>query len=46
MANGLIVLSQAVWKGMMVLGGIAFKGEFKVFDSKGGWAFLFGKPLM
>ena len=31
---------------MMVLGGIAFKGKFEVFDSKGGWAFLFGKPLM
>jgi hypothetical protein len=46
MANGLIVPSQAVWKGTMVLGGITFQGEFKVFDSKGGWAFLFGKPLM
>jgi hypothetical protein len=30
----------------MVLGGITFKGELKVFNSKGGWAFLFGKPLM
>jgi len=46
MANGLIVPSQAVWKGTMVPGGIAFKGEFKVFNSKGRWAFLFGKPLM
>jgi hypothetical protein len=44
--NGLIVPSQAVWKGMMVLGGVTFQGEFKVFNSKGRWAFLFGKPLM
>lgn len=46
MANGLIVPSQAGWKGTMVLGGITFQGEFEVFNSKGGWAFLFGKPLM
>jgi len=46
MANGLIIPSQAVWKGTMVLGGISFKGKFEVFNSKGGWAFLFGKPLM
>ena len=29
-----------------MLGGTEFEGEFEVFDSKGGWAFLFGKPLM
>jgi hypothetical protein len=46
MANRIVVPSEAVWKGTMVLGGIKFMGEFEVFDSKGGWAFLFGKPLM
>jgi hypothetical protein len=46
MANGTIIPSEAVWKGAMVLGGVTFRGEFEVFDSKGGWAFLFGKPLM
>ena len=46
MANGLIIPSKVVWKEVMVLGGVAFEGEFEVFDSKGGWAFLFGKPLM
>ena len=29
-----------------MLGGIEFEGEFEVFNSKGGWAFLFGKLLM
>ena len=46
MANGIIVSSEAVWKGVMMLGGTEFEGEFEVFDSKGGWAFLFRKPLM
>ena len=46
MANGVIVPSEVVWKGVMILGGIEFEGEFEGFDSKGGWAFLFGKPLM
>ena len=46
MANGLIIPSEAVWKGAMVLGGVTFEGKFKVFNSKGGWAFLFGKLLM
>jgi hypothetical protein len=46
MTNRTIIPSQAVWKGTMVLGGVPFKGKFKVFDSNGGWACLFGKPLM
>jgi hypothetical protein len=46
MANGVIVRSQAVWKGIMELGGIRVEGEFKVFDSDHGWGFLFGKPLL
>jgi hypothetical protein len=46
MVNRTIIPSQAVWRGTMVLGGMSFKGEFEVFDSNGGCAFLFGKPLM
>ncbi|KDR76579.1 hypothetical protein GALMADRAFT_44480, partial [Galerina marginata CBS 339.88] len=46
MANGDIVPSKAVWKGRMTLGKVEVEGEFEVFDSKGGWAFLLGKPLL
>jgi len=46
MANGSIVHSQVVWKGILELGGIRADGEFKVFDSRGSWDFLFGKPLL
>ena len=46
MANGVIVPSQASWKGVINLGGVEAQGEFEVFDSGGGWAFLFGKPLL
>ena len=46
MVNGILVPSQAVWKGVMQLGGIEVKGSFEVFDSGGNWAFLLGKPLL
>ena len=46
MANGVIVPSQAVWKGVLELGGLRAEEEFEVFDSGGGWEFLFGKPLL
>ena len=46
MANGSIVHSQAVWNGVLELGGIRAKAEFEVFDSGGSWEFLFGKPLL
>jgi hypothetical protein len=46
MANGVIIASDAVWRGTIALGGIRAEGEFEVFDSKGGWTFLFGKPLL
>jgi len=45
-ANGVIVPSQAVWSGVMELGGLRAEGEFEVFDSGGGWEFLFGKLLL
>ena len=34
MGNGTIVLSLAVWKGRVQLGGVIVEGEFKVFDSR------------
>ena len=46
MVNGVLVPSQAVWKGVMWLGGIEVEGSFEVFDSGGNWAFLLGKPLL
>ena len=46
MANGVVIQSQAVWKGTLELKGIRMEGEFEVFDSGGGWKFLFGKPLL
>ena len=46
MANGVIIPSQAVWSGRMQLGDIEVEGSFEVFDSRGGWAFLLGKPLL
>ena len=46
MANGVIVPSQATWIGVIDLGGAEVEGVFEVFDSGGGWAFLFGKPLL
>jgi hypothetical protein len=46
MANGVIIRSQAKWKGVIELGNIRIEGEFEVFNSDGGWDFLFGKPLL
>lgn len=46
MANGVIVPSLAVWKGEVTIAGIQAQGEFEVFDSAGGWNFLFGKPML
>ncbi|KAG2063691.1 hypothetical protein BDR04DRAFT_961134, partial [Suillus decipiens] len=46
MANRTITPSEAVWKGEVVIGGIQTVGEFKVFQSGGGWKFLFRKPLL
>jgi len=46
MANGIIIRSQAVWKGTLELSSVHVDGEFEVFDSGRGWTFLFGKPLL
>ena len=46
MANGSIVNPVGCWKGTVELGGATVTGSFEVFDSGGGWDFLFGKRLM
>jgi hypothetical protein len=46
MANGTIVPSRAVWKGDVEIAGVRAQGVFEVFDSGGGWKFLFGKPML
>ncbi|KAG5634256.1 hypothetical protein H0H81_002691 [Sphagnurus paluster] len=46
MANGSIVTLQGQWEGHIELGGIQVEASFEVFDSGGGWDFLFRKRLM
>lgn len=46
MANGTIVASEAQWSGIIELDGVRTRGQFEVFNSGGGWAFLFGKPML
>lgn len=46
MVNGAVIPSKALWKGEVMIGGIKTEGEFKVFESGGGWEFLLGKPLL
>jgi len=46
MANGAIVPSEATWSGTIHVEGVETTGMFEVFDSGGGWSFLFGKPLL
>lgn len=46
MANGTLTPSWGVWKGMIEFGGRQEEGKLEVFPSRGGWAMLFGKPLL
>jgi hypothetical protein len=46
MANGSIINSLVKWLGMIEINGVRAKGEFEVFNSSGGWGFLFGKPVL
>ena len=46
MANGSIIPSKMYWEGYVNLRGIGAKITFKVFNSGGNWAFLFGKPSL
>ncbi|KAJ7931130.1 hypothetical protein B0H13DRAFT_858070 [Mycena leptocephala] len=45
MANGAIVPSEGAWEGAITVEGVRREGRFEIFDSGGGWSFLFGKPL-
>ncbi|KAJ7439824.1 hypothetical protein FB451DRAFT_1415471 [Mycena latifolia] len=45
MASGQVILSEVSWEGVVEAGGVHTGGAFEVFDSGGGWSFLFGKPL-
>jgi hypothetical protein len=46
MANSTIIKSEAVWKGEVIIGGICAEWEFEVLQSRGGWKFLFGEPML
>ncbi|KAJ6513610.1 hypothetical protein C8R47DRAFT_953398, partial [Mycena vitilis] len=45
MANGVKVPSKGTWVGSITVEGVRCDGAFEIFDSRGGWSFLFGKPL-
>ncbi|KAJ7018379.1 hypothetical protein C8F04DRAFT_895139, partial [Mycena alexandri] len=45
MADGTLVWSLAHWDGMLEVEGVRAIGSFEVFDSKGSWDMLLGKPL-
>ncbi|KAK7021581.1 hypothetical protein R3P38DRAFT_2533380, partial [Favolaschia claudopus] len=45
MADGMKVPSVAHWEGEIEVEGVRVVGQFEVFDSGGGWNFLFGKDL-
>ena len=46
MADGAIIPSQRKWDGPIELGNARVTAEFEVFDSRRGWDFLLGKPLL
>lgn len=46
MANSTLVPLKATWRGEVMIAGIKTQGEFEVFDSGGGWEFLFRKPML
>jgi hypothetical protein len=45
-ANGVIEPSKRQWEGPIKLGNVMANGQFEVFNSYGGWGFLFSKPLL
>jgi transposase InsO family protein len=45
-ANGVVIQSEARWKGEVEVGGVKAEVVFEVFDSGGKWDFLFGKTLL
>ena len=45
-ANGVIIQSEAKWKGEIEVNGVRAEVVLEVFDSGGKWDFLFGKTLL
>jgi hypothetical protein len=45
-ANGVVIKSEAKWKGRIEANGVSTEVIFEVFDSGGKWDFLFGKTLL
>jgi hypothetical protein len=46
LANGVVIRSEAKWKGRIEVNGISAEVVFEVFDSSGKWDFLFRKSLL
>jgi hypothetical protein len=46
MVNGALVQSQAMWTGTIDLNSVRVQGTLEVFNSRGGWSFCFGKPML
>jgi hypothetical protein len=46
MVNGALVQLQAMWTGTIDLNGVRAQETLKVFNSGGGWSFLFGKLML
>jgi hypothetical protein len=46
MADSRLVPSAGIWNGEVTVGNITQEDTFEVFDSKGAWLALFGKPLL
>ena len=46
MADGRLVPSVGIWSGEITIGNTTVEDTFKIFDSKGAWLALFGKPLL
>src|SRR5438128_12462494 len=42
MENGAVIHSEAMWTGTINIENVEATGTFEVFDSQGGWSFLFG----
>ena len=45
-ANGVVIRSEAKWKGKIKVNGVSSEVIFEVFDSGGKWDFLFRKTLL
>ncbi|KAG2744576.1 hypothetical protein P692DRAFT_201674294, partial [Suillus brevipes Sb2] len=46
MVNGSVVKAVAKWTGTIRIGGVKAQSTFEVFNSRGSWGFLLGKPTL